>query len=114
MSRFNSLSSTTSSVAPSTLGAGLAGMPPRAGGGRRERLHPAERWGQSRQDSLGVKHRRHHDPKGMLGHARPRRLRMWLALVFMTLAAAGPSAPSSPGDYIKVEVCGTLRAGMMA
>ncbi len=39
---------------------------------------------------------------------------MWLALVFMTLAAAGPSAPSSPGDYIKVEVCGTLRAGMMA
>ena len=38
---------------------------------------------------------------------------MWLALVFMTLAA-GPSAPSSPADYIKVEVCGTLRAGMMA
>jgi hypothetical protein len=37
---------------------------------------------------------------------------MWLALVVMTLAA-GPSA-SSPGDYVKVEVCGTLRAGMMA
>jgi hypothetical protein len=39
---------------------------------------------------------------------------MWLALVFMTLAAAGESASSSPSDYIKVEVCGTLRAGMMA
>ena len=39
---------------------------------------------------------------------------MWLALVFVTLAAAGESASSSPGDYIKVEVCGTLRAGIMA
>jgi hypothetical protein len=39
---------------------------------------------------------------------------MWLALVVMTLTAAGPSPASSSSDYIKVEVCGTLRAGMMA
>ena len=40
---------------------------------------------------------------------------MWLALVSMMFsAAAGPSATSSASDYIKVEVCGTLRAGLMA
>lgn len=41
---------------------------------------------------------------------------MWLALVLLTFAAAGESGSSSPApaDYIKVEVCGTLRAGMMA
>src|SRR5947208_971506 len=108
MSRFNSLSSTTSSVAPSTLGAGLADMPPRMrtiG----DRLHPGRREGQCGRDRLGIKHRdgrarsRARSRGGMLGRVRPRRFRMWLALVFMTLAA-GPSAPSSAGDYIKVEV----------
>jgi hypothetical protein len=40
---------------------------------------------------------------------------MWLALVSMMFSAsAGPSAASSASDYIKVEVCGTLRAGIMA
>ena len=41
---------------------------------------------------------------------------MWLAVVFLTLAApgvAGGSAADS-ADYIKVEVRGTVRSGMMA
>jgi hypothetical protein len=40
---------------------------------------------------------------------------MALWLVVLTMAALGPSpAAPSPGDYIKVEVRGTLRTGMMA
>ncbi len=40
---------------------------------------------------------------------------MWLALALvMSAPAVGPSASSPAGDYVKVEVCGTLRAGIMA